>query len=287
MEKYVYHGSPEGGLSVLRPTVSTHLKSYVYATTNPAIALAFTAKGHGDLDSDLRIVDGKVVLTERREGALDVYKRGGYLYTLDATNFKHQEGLWSGEVVSESEEKILSCEFIPNILEKMNEYVQRGELVIYRYPEKPEFIPKDDSDLIEKYIRFDKMGHRGAIDGLVRLFPHLKDKVFSMLETPSEFYYVDVKRDSFDSIVASDNPSSALTRENSPVFVRENGELSYNVVDSRIVFEKGGFNLNEDIYIYKVKGNYQRLSAHDFKVDNVQIVSCEKFELEKDTGLKL
>ena len=181
MEKYVYHGSSKGNIEALKPAISTHMKGYVYATSSPIIALIFAVESLGDLDHDLRIVDGKVILTERRKGAFDKYKNGGYLYTLDGNHFKSQEGLWEGEVVSENEENILSCEHIPNILDKFDEYVKSGNMIIYRYPDKPEFIPLDDSDLVDKYIGYKEMGHENAIDNLLAFFPHLKEQVSSKL----------------------------------------------------------------------------------------------------------
>ena len=94
-----------------------------------------------------------------------------------------------------------------------------------------------------------------------------------------EFYYIDKKRESFDEIVVHDNIVDAFLRESSPVFVRENGRLNYNIVDSKFIFENGSFNFKDDFYIYKVRGNAKRLSAHSFDLDAVQIVSSYKLDL--------
>ena len=174
---------------------------------------------------------------------------------------------------------MLECEYIPNIFEKIKEYNEKGEIVLYRYPQRPDFIPEDDSDLVEKYIRFEKMGHKGAIDNFLSMFPHLKEKVFASLDTPSEFYYVDSEKTSFDSIVVCDNELDALLTTDSPIWSRDNGWLNYNVKDSKIVFDRGGFNLNETFYMYKVSGNSKRLSAHTFSLDNVKIISTELLDL--------
>ena len=63
MKDKVYHGSPNGNIKLLTPRKSTHLKNYIYATTNPAIAIIFATDNNGDLDFDLSIVDGKVIFT--------------------------------------------------------------------------------------------------------------------------------------------------------------------------------------------------------------------------------
>ena len=280
MEQKVYHGSPNGNLKVLKPKKSTHLNNYVYATPNPAIALIFATENNGDLDFDLRVENSKIIFTERRKDAFNEYNKSGYLYTLDAKNFKALDILWEGEVVSSQEEEILQCEYIPNLFKKIEEYAEKGKIIIYRYPQRPAFIPEDDSDLAEKYIKYETMGHKGAIDSLLLMFPHLKEKVFASLENPSEFYYIDSKKTSFDSIIVSDNKFDALLRNDSPIWKRDNGWINYKIEDSKFVFEKGGFNFNDTFYLYKVKGNSKRLSAHTFRLNDVKIISIEELDLK-------
>ena len=278
MNNIVYHGSSNGDLTVLKPHKSTHMNNYVYATSNPAIALIFSVENHGDLDFDLRVVDGKIIFTERREGIFEKYNSSGYLYILDATNFKNMDNLWEGEVVSEFEEKVLSCVQIPNILKKLEEYVQNGSMIIYRYPNKPDLIPKDDSDLVEKYIGFEKMGHKGAVDNMLFAFPELQQQVFDKLETPNIFYFVGNKIDDFSNITVYDNILDAIEFADKSIFVREDGWIKYNVIDSKFCFEKGNFNFDDDFYIYEVKGKCDRISAHSFYLSEVQIISSNKID---------
>ena len=277
--KKVYHGSPNGDLIELIPNKSTHQENYVYATESPAIALVFAVSNLGDLDFDLRIVDNKVIFTERMKDSFEKYKTGGYLYTLDGEHFVRKDNLWHGEVVSTQKEKIESCEYIPNVLEKMEEYEKEGKMVIYRYPNKPDYLPKDDSDLVDKYINFEKIGHKGSLDMLLMYYPHLKEKVFEKLDNPKELYYVDKLVDKFDEIEANDNVMDAICRYDSPIWVRDDGWLNYNIEDNKFVFEKGGFNYDEDFYLYRINGDIERQSAHSFKVKNVEIISSEKLDL--------
>ncbi len=277
----VYHGSSTGGIKVLEPRVKTHLKEYVYASGNPVIALIFATKHNGDLDFDLSIKSGKVFFTERREGAFDKYSTPGYLYTIKGDNFKHVDNLWEGEVVSETEEEVESCEYIENILDKLYEYANNNLIIINRYPNKPPFIPQDDSDLVDKYIGFEKMGHKGAVDSLINYFPSLKEKVFAKLEMPNEFYVASKEVDKFDTTVAYDTILFALANIDESAFVRDNGWLNYKIVDSKFVFEKGGFNKSGDFYIYSLNGTIERLSMHSFKITDVQIVSKEKLDFNK------
>lgn len=130
-------------------------------------------KGNGDLDIDISSVDGKVQLVERRAGVLEkLYSKEGYLYELDSSTFNHYEYLWSLEVISfEKEIKPLNKIYYSNILEAIIEEEKKGNITIYRYPNRPESIPLDNSDLIEKYIGFEKRGLTGAIDDLLRIYP--------------------------------------------------------------------------------------------------------------------
>jgi hypothetical protein len=55
-------------------------------------------------------------------------------------------------------------------------YVQ-GALKLYRYPDRPEFVPINNSDLIDKYIKFYQMGHLNSIEQLLSLYPDFEDEV--------------------------------------------------------------------------------------------------------------
>ena len=280
MNTKVYHGSQIGGLKELVPQKSTHLKEYVYATLNPVIALIFATPNLGDIDFDLRIKDNKVILTERFSNAFDKYNCSGYLYQLDGTNFYKVDNLWEGEVVSTKTEIIEKEEYISNILEKLNEYVKTNDLVIYRYPNKPEFIPKDDSDLVDKYIKFENEGHKGSIDNLLWYHPHLKEKIFSKLENPEKVYFIGKSIENFEiEKNVYDNVFDAVL--GSDVFIRDDGWLNYQIVDSKLNFEKGNFNYTETFYLYELTGDLERVSTNQFKLTNSKIISKTQIDLHK------
>ncbi len=179
MESVVYHGSPNGDIEVLTAHKSTHQKNCIYATDNKAVALLFMGKGKGDLDTRISNVDGKAELVERRPGVLkSLYSKAGYLYELDGTTFNHYDYLWSLEVISfESEIKPIKKTFYPNILEAIIEEEKKGNITIYRYPDRPLDMPLDNSDLIEKYIGFERQGLKGAVDDLLEVYPEFLDVV--------------------------------------------------------------------------------------------------------------
>lgn len=185
MEGIVYHGSPDGNIQVLKPHRSTHQKDCIYATEKKVVSFLFMGKGNGDLDHRISSVDSKIELVERRPGILEqLYNKEGYLYELDGETFDHYDYLWSQEVISfASEIKPLNVTYYPCILDAIKEEERKGNIVIYRYPDRPDNIPLDNSDLIEKYINFEKQGLKGSIDRLLRIYPEFTEYVNNYQET--------------------------------------------------------------------------------------------------------
>lgn len=173
MSKIVYHGSPNGNIEIIKPHNSTHQKKCIYATDNRVIAMLFMGKGMGDLDTVKSYDNGLPILVERRKGILDkLYNHSGYLYELDGTTFKHYDYLWKPEVISfESEMKPIRKTYYDNILKELNKEAENGNLKIYQYPDRPNNIPLDNSDLIDRYINFEQNGIHGAIKNLLTVYP--------------------------------------------------------------------------------------------------------------------
>lgn len=55
-----------------------------------------------------------------------------------------------------------------------------GELELYLYPNRTNFIPKDNSDLIPKVIRWEKRGVN--IEPFFKLYPELKEQYLKQKE---------------------------------------------------------------------------------------------------------
>ena len=184
MNKVVYHGSPDGNIEELKPNRSSHQKKCIYATDNKVTAMLFMGKSNGDLDTRISNVDGKPELVERREGVLkSLYDKEGYLYELDGTSFNHYDYLWSLEVISfEKSIKPINKIYYRNILEAIIEEEEKGNIIIYRYPDRPKGMPLDNSDLIDKYIHFEEIGLNGSIDQLLRVYPEFKSIVEEKLK---------------------------------------------------------------------------------------------------------
>lgn len=178
MENKVYHGSPNGNIEKLVPHKSTHQKEGIYGTEQKVAAMLYMAKW-SDLDLRVSNVLGKLEVVERRKGVLkELYKKSGYLYKLDGSTFSHYDYLWSLEVVSFASEIIpLNKIYYSNILQAILEEEKKGNIVIYEYPHRPKNMPLDNSDLIDKFVNFEKRGLKGAVDDLLRVYPEFTSRV--------------------------------------------------------------------------------------------------------------
>ncbi len=183
MGNIVYHGSPNGNLDVIKSHISSHQKQCIYATESKVVAMLYMARGNGDLDTRVSSVNGKPEVVERRKGVLDkLYNKEGYIYELDGSTFNHYDYLWKLEVISfEKEIKPLNKIYYSNILDVLREETKKGNLILYEFPNRPDNMPSDNSDLIEKYVNSEKKGNKGAIEKLLKIYPEFKDKVNKIL----------------------------------------------------------------------------------------------------------
>ena len=179
----LYHGSSQEGLKTIVPRVSTHGKSYVYATEHRLVALLFLSRWNDFL---LTLGDAffggalHLTLTERYEDAFqDIYGgKTGFLYTLDPGGFHADVDCWELELVSENEQAVISCERIDDIWAELLRCEARGLITLRRYPSRPLSIPADDSDMVEKAVslyRLSSNAHNGVY--CIERFPHLKARV--------------------------------------------------------------------------------------------------------------
>lgn len=186
MKNIVYHGSSYGDIEELVAKKSTHQIKCIYATEERAVSLLFMGNGKGDLDHSISSENGQLTFVERREGVIasEFQNVGGYLYELDGTTFNHYDFLWDKEVISyETSIKPLSKTFIPDIYAEILKEEEKGNIKIYRYPNRPERIPLDNSDLVEKYIKHEKDGLTGSIKKLLSVYPEFASLVEEKLNS--------------------------------------------------------------------------------------------------------
>lgn len=180
----VYHGSKHPGLKKIKRNKSTHGNAWVYATLSKAISTIFISNTGSDLYYYLSgdgTENNQVILVERKKNMFkNIFNVSGSLYTLSGKNFISGKTGWSAEVVSEFDEDVICEEYIDNVLDKLKELNDKGELKLYLYPNRPSFIPKDNSDLIPKVIRWQKRGIN--IEKFFKLYPELKEQFLKQLK---------------------------------------------------------------------------------------------------------
>jgi len=180
----VYHGSNINGLQIIEPKVSSHGKSYVYATTNKIIATLFLARWN-DYIFRLGHFNGRLHIVENYPKALkEIYKdKFGYIYELSGKNFIKEKNMWGGEVVSTHPVKVLRCDIIENILDKLYEYKNNNSLDIYEYPMRPSCYPHNDSDLLEKFKLNVSTFGKSQLQEFIKYHPNLEKEANDIIRT--------------------------------------------------------------------------------------------------------
>jgi hypothetical protein len=177
----VYHGSKVPNLLELSPNISMHGKSLLYATEYKQIALAYLGKFDSLTISQINhkkdgIFTG-VSMVERRKNILrETYENvTGFLYILDDANFKKDMTEWDLEVVSDKVEKVLDCIKIDNVLKELE---NTPNLRLYYYPDRPDYIPTDDSDMVTASIEsYEISKNIDIVKRYFRFFPHLETAI--------------------------------------------------------------------------------------------------------------
>lgn len=181
--KYVYHGSHTPNLKVIKPHKSTHMQDFVYGCYSKAVATIFLSPRHSDLYYFLKGngINSKIILVERKQGMFkDIFNVSGSIYTLSNTDFLENMTGWSAEVVSRKEKEVIKEEKIINVYEELLKLNDIGEIKLYLYPNRPSYVPLDNSDLIPKVINWSKKGFN--IVKFFELYPELTDRFYNELE---------------------------------------------------------------------------------------------------------
>ena len=151
---YVYHGSSIPNLEVIKKHKSTHMKEWVYACHSKGIATIFLSKQGSDL----------------------FYSLFGYGKNYPVELVERKPGMFK---------KIFNCSgYIENIYDELIKLDKEGLIKLYLYPNRPDYVPIDNSDLIPKVLRWYKNGFN--INNFYNIYPELKDKFIEELEKANE-----------------------------------------------------------------------------------------------------
>ncbi|HAZ27429.1 TPA: hypothetical protein DCY67_02270 [Candidatus Acetothermia bacterium] len=179
--KVVYHGSPQGGLSVIAPVVSTHGERWVYACKDAVMAALFLSTTGGDLTCGVGREEGTGLpfVCERFAAALEHRYAGtrGSIYTLPADTFVEGQTGWEEEVVSPVAVRPIAELVVGDVMRHLEDLAGRGLLRIYRYPSRPPDVPADDEDLVLRGIVWAREKGEAVLDSFQRYHPHLVGRI--------------------------------------------------------------------------------------------------------------
>ena len=114
-----------------------------------------------------------------------MFSNSASLYTVLDTSFEDIHTGFS-ELASKETVDIKEEETIKTVYDKLKELEKKGKIKLYHYPDKPESIPSDNSDLIEKQLMYQKKSQKDVtkkcFERLVLLHPELLDKINQKLK---------------------------------------------------------------------------------------------------------
>ena len=192
----VYHGSKNHGIKRLEPRKSTH-GEYLYATHDKVLALIFSRKSGDDLTFDVGHFgidkDAPWQLVENIPGAFDkMFSNSSSIYTFSDETFKDINTGFD-EVVSSVGADVISEEYVDNVFEGIKKAQEAGLVTIYRYPNKPEGLKQDGSDILDKWKYYkenlNKDFEKREFDRLAYLHPELLDKINILSKDLGYDYY--------------------------------------------------------------------------------------------------
>jgi len=200
-QKYVYHASKTSGIKVLKPEVSTHKKSWVYATNNIATAAMFLGDNFDFICQTGIGKDNKPFIFERFEGALEYAYRNkvGSIYKLSGETFLGNKTSWSAEVISEVPVKVLKEMKVNDSLTTLLDLEEKGALIIYRYPDTPPDAAKDKSDIISRAVDWTIDLGEKILDQTEQFHPDVLKKVIGILKKKGYKPITTKWKDKFDN----------------------------------------------------------------------------------------
>jgi hypothetical protein len=185
MKGQVFHCSPTKGISSFAPRAVLGRPAWVYASPHLEMAAAFFGR-FSNIDMAQWGQGSHMHLVERYRGAFQkIYSEvRGSLYVFSAETFEPFNGMEAVSLVPVQPIKEID---VPSAWEFLESLVPKGNLSLYKFPNRPSYIPEDDSDIVEivaKWIKADGgifSQNRSYMD-LVLKHLHLKSRLDAELE---------------------------------------------------------------------------------------------------------
>lgn len=126
----LYHGSPFGGLTELKPFLSEHKKPYIYLSSNPVVALLYAVKPVPKPFSfyPYGFNNEKVVYNEYYENCFeDIYRaQKGFLYECENVENTGNPTVINCAYTCQTPIRVSNCVEINDVYEKFMEYKENG-----------------------------------------------------------------------------------------------------------------------------------------------------------------
>jgi hypothetical protein len=81
-----------------------------------------------------------------------MYTTSGSIYTVDSSYYKDLNTGFN-EVLTTEDVPVMGEEKIDNMMDEINRLASEGKLTLFQYPNRPDYIPADDSDLLQVETR--------------------------------------------------------------------------------------------------------------------------------------
>lgn len=181
MNKFVYHGSINGEIKEFVPRESTQKGKYVYATESFEVAGIFGFQMSSIARTLMYDKSGNLVVCERIKDFMQKHDRSVFIYKLDSKPFEYfNEDNWGKNEVRTNErvkpEEVVKFD---SALSMLKQFAKEGKIKLYLYPEKPDYLPSNDYDLIKNAAVIYAMNNSNAciFDELLEIHSDFKDAV--------------------------------------------------------------------------------------------------------------
>lgn len=153
----LYHISPQPGLTLLQPRLSSHGTPYVYAIDSLTTGLLFGAKKD---DFDLMMDQdgqGRAEVWECYPGAFaQVYQgRSCWVYLVEEEGFLRGKTGWDPELVCHRPVPVAESFFVEDLYRRLKEEAEAGRLILHLYARDPEYRRRIAGHVIDRILRFD------------------------------------------------------------------------------------------------------------------------------------
>ena len=161
----LYHVSSAPNLKVLEPHVSTHGKSYVYATSNLELALFFgSKKSAGDFDGMYGTEGDKPFFYEAYEGALKRRFDGAtcYIYEVDPSTFEGGKTSFGCEMVSTEPVKVKNCTEVSNLYQHLLDLNEKGRIDLHFFEDTSEYKKLIHDHIVDRIVSFNILDRKNS-----------------------------------------------------------------------------------------------------------------------------